>query len=190
MLLRCCSIHITIIILRYILYLVFLCPCPGLGLFMSYLLCDLFFIFIFIFIIMNHNIILLKQTHFLAYFSDIQLILFLNSENNRNKIPRKRVFRREIFPGQNRSCLWWNISYCLHVFAKMNIHPGMNSKRQGWNFIPGWKKEKNRVNTSSRYESFKRAYFFKNFWPMYSNMLSKMFELNESINLMKQKASS
>ena len=31
MLLRCCLIHITIIILRHILYLVFLCLCLGLG---------------------------------------------------------------------------------------------------------------------------------------------------------------
>ena len=44
MLLRCFLIHKTIIILRRNLYLVYLCPCLGLGLFMSYL-CNLFFIF-------------------------------------------------------------------------------------------------------------------------------------------------
>ena len=44
MLLRCCLIHITIIILRLISYLVYLCPCLDLGLLMSYL-CDLFFHF-------------------------------------------------------------------------------------------------------------------------------------------------
>ena len=59
MLLRCCVIHITIIILRDILYLVYLCPC--LGQIMLYL-CDLFFIFSFIFIVINH-ITLLKQKH-------------------------------------------------------------------------------------------------------------------------------
>ena len=35
----------------------------------------------------------------------------------------------------NHPCLWWNVSYCLHVFAEMKFHPGMNSslpKRQGW----------------------------------------------------------
>ena len=37
MLLRCCLIHITIIILKHILYLVYFCPCLVLGLFMSYL---------------------------------------------------------------------------------------------------------------------------------------------------------
>ena len=36
-LLWCCLIHITIIILRHILYLVYLCPCLRLGLFMPYL---------------------------------------------------------------------------------------------------------------------------------------------------------
>ena len=48
-----CLIHITIIMLRDILYLVYLCLCLGLGLFMSHL-CDLCFIFSFIFIIINH----------------------------------------------------------------------------------------------------------------------------------------
>ena len=43
MLLSYCLIHIAIVILRHILYLVYLCPCLGLGLFMSYL-CDVFFI--------------------------------------------------------------------------------------------------------------------------------------------------
>ena len=35
MLLSCCLIHITIIKVRHILYLVYLCPCLGLGLIMS-----------------------------------------------------------------------------------------------------------------------------------------------------------
>ena len=51
-LLRCCLIPLSIIILRYLLYLLYLCPGLDLGLFMSHL-CDLFFIFIFIFIIIN-----------------------------------------------------------------------------------------------------------------------------------------
>ena len=40
---RCCLIYITIMILRHILYLVYLCPCLGLNQFMSYL-CDSFFL--------------------------------------------------------------------------------------------------------------------------------------------------
>ena len=47
MLLRCCLIHISIVKLRYFLYLLYLCPCLDLCLFMSYL-CDLSFIFIFV----------------------------------------------------------------------------------------------------------------------------------------------
>ena len=76
MLLRCCLIHITIIILRHILYLVYFCLCLGLGLFMSYL-CDLLFIFSLIFIVINH-LTSLKQTHLLfVYFSEY-LLLFLD----------------------------------------------------------------------------------------------------------------
>ena len=61
MLLTCCLIHIIIIILGHILYLVYLCPCPGLGLFMS-CLCDLFFISSLIFIAIN-RITSFKQMH-------------------------------------------------------------------------------------------------------------------------------
>ena len=51
MLLKCCLIHLSIIILRH-LYLLYLLPCLDLGLFMLYL-CDLFFIFILTFIMDN-----------------------------------------------------------------------------------------------------------------------------------------
>ena len=71
MLLRFCLIHMTIIILRHILYLVYLAPCLGLGLFM-WCLCDLFFIFSLIFIAIN-LITSLKQMHFLEY-----ILLFLD----------------------------------------------------------------------------------------------------------------
>ena len=63
MLLRCCLIHVIIIILRPILYLVYFYPYLGLGLFMSYLR-DLVFIFSLIFIAINH-VKSLKQTHLL-----------------------------------------------------------------------------------------------------------------------------
>ena len=78
MLLRCCLIHIIIIILRHVSYLIYLCPGLGLGLglLMSYL-CDLLLIFCLIFIFINH-VTSLKQTrlafvHFLKY-----LLLFLD----------------------------------------------------------------------------------------------------------------
>ena len=59
-------IHITIVTLRFLLYLILLCSCLGHGLFMSHPF-DLFFIFSLIFIIINH-IISLKQTHLLHSF--------------------------------------------------------------------------------------------------------------------------
>ena len=61
MLLRCCLIHIPIIVMRHILYLFYFCPCLGRSLFMSYLY-DQFFIFSLIFIVINHTTSL-KQTH-------------------------------------------------------------------------------------------------------------------------------
>ena len=76
MLLRCCLIYITIFILRHILYLVYLCPCLGLGLFMSYL-CDLFFVFSLIFMVINH-IPLFKQTYLLfAHFQNISYYFWM-----------------------------------------------------------------------------------------------------------------
>ena len=53
MLLRCCLIHKSIIILRHSLYLLYFCTFLDLVLFMSDL-CDLFFIVIFIFVMINH----------------------------------------------------------------------------------------------------------------------------------------
>ena len=62
--------------LRRILYLVHLCPCPGLYPFMSYL-CNPFLTFNLIFILINH-IISLKQKHlFFVHFLEY-LILVLD----------------------------------------------------------------------------------------------------------------
>ena len=76
MLLRCCLTYKTIIILRQILYFVYLCLYLGLGLFISYL-SDLNLIYI----VIDH-ITSLKQTHlvfaqFLKY-----LLLFLDGKVN------------------------------------------------------------------------------------------------------------
>ena len=76
MLHRCGLINTTIIILRYILYLVYLGPCLGLGLSMLYP-CDLFFIFSLIFITSN-SITSLKQTHLFFAHSLEYLLLFLD----------------------------------------------------------------------------------------------------------------
>ena len=64
--LKCCLIHITIIILRYILYLVYLCP--ALGLFLSHLY-NIFFIFSLIFIVINlYNVIKRDALAFCTFF--------------------------------------------------------------------------------------------------------------------------
>ena len=54
--LRCCLIHINIIILRHFLHSLYLCPCLDLGRLMLNL-CDLFLIFIFVFIMINCRIL-------------------------------------------------------------------------------------------------------------------------------------
>ena len=74
--LRCCLIHINIIILRQILYLVYLHPCSGLGLFMSYLWI-LFFASFLIFVAINH-ITSFKQMHLFSRKFFEYLLLFLN----------------------------------------------------------------------------------------------------------------
>ena len=94
MLLRCCLIHIGIIILRLILPLVYLYPFPGLDLLMSYLY-DLFFIFSLICIDI-YSITSFKQTclffvHFLEY-----LLLFL--DENVDKQREKKFQTAEVQP--------------------------------------------------------------------------------------------
>ena len=92
---------------------------------------------------------------------------------------------------------------CLHV----KFHPGMKSslsmvkclllftrfcrdeissrdERQGWNFIPGWKKEKKTCKHFILGWNFKMSMYLISFWRMYSNMLSKVnvFEHDENMN--------
>ena len=92
----------------------------------------------------------------------------------------------KLVPEWNHPCLWWNVSYCFHVFAEMKFHPGMKDRDE----ISSWdeKKKKRLVNTSSRDEILKWACFF-NFWRMYPSMFSKfnMFEHNESMNIVKRR---
>ena len=70
----------------------------------------------------------------------------------------------------------------------MKFHPGMKDRDEISSQYA--KKEKRRVNTSSQDEILKWACFFY-FWRMYSSIFSKfsMFEQNESMNIMKHKAS-
>ena len=93
-LLRCCLIHLSIIMMKHVLYLVYL----GLSLFMSHL-CDLFSIFIFI--IINH-IISLKRYTFFRYTLKYALILL----NNMNE-------GSEYFSKGERSALGCFLSFAL-----------------------------------------------------------------------------
>ena len=76
MLLRSSLRDITIIILRPILHLVYLCPCLGLDLFMSHL-CILLLFFSLIVIVINH-ITSSKQVHLFSCTFLENLLLFLN----------------------------------------------------------------------------------------------------------------
>ena len=91
MLLRCCFIHITIIIMRHISHIVYLCPCLTLGLFVSYL-CDIFFIsasFSLPFIIYPY---LNRCTCFLYIFNNISYHFWMITKmNKRNSFPIGKV---------------------------------------------------------------------------------------------------
>ena len=77
-------IPITVIILRQILYLVYLCSFLGLSIFMLYLW-DLIFIFSPVFIVIN-NIITLKQTHlFFVHFLEYLLLFLDNNVDEESK---------------------------------------------------------------------------------------------------------
>ena len=65
------------------LYLVYLCPCLGLGLLMFYIY-DLFFIFSLIFIVINH-ITSLKQTLIFCTFLEYLLLFLDNNVDEKSK---------------------------------------------------------------------------------------------------------
>ena len=109
----------------------------------------------------------------------------MNSRVNRNffipgwhfiSVTCKRTLRRclhakfypgmTFHPGRNHPCLWWNVSYCLHIFVEMKFHPRTNSslsKRQGLNFTPGWEKEKETCKHFIPGWNFKMSMFFSFF---------------------------
>ena len=67
MLLRCCLIHISIIILRCFISLLCLCPYLNLSLFMPYLR-ESIFIFVFIFSVINYIISWIQTCFFFCFF--------------------------------------------------------------------------------------------------------------------------
>ena len=75
MLLRFCLIHKSIIILGDFLYLLYLCLCLYLGLFLSYL-CNLCFIFIFIFMMISRIILSIQTYMFFCLYFRVCPIIF------------------------------------------------------------------------------------------------------------------
>ena len=90
MLLRCCLIHVRIIIVIHFLYLLYLCPCLDLGLFMSYL-CDLFFIFIFIFIKINRIVSWIQTYLFFCLFDVSYYFWMITCMKNVNNFQMVKV---------------------------------------------------------------------------------------------------
>ena len=76
MLLQGCLIHMTFILLKRIIYVVYSCPYLGLGLFMPHLF-DLLFISSLIFTVINHITSFKQMYLFLIHFLEY-LLLFLN----------------------------------------------------------------------------------------------------------------
>ena len=75
--------HTSIIIPKQFLYTLYLCPCLGLGLFMSYPLCGLFFIFIFILLRLTYNLINRGACSFAYFLEYVLLFLDGNVEKRR-----------------------------------------------------------------------------------------------------------
>ena len=98
------------------------------------------------------------------------------------------MFTREISsPDETRSGMKSSLSIvkCLLLFTRFcQDEISSPDERQGWYFIPGWKKEKKTCKHFILGWNFKMSMFLINFWRMYSNMLSKVnvFEHNESMN--------
>ena len=64
----------------------------------------------------------------------------------------------KLVPGWNHPCLWWNVSYCLDVFAEMKFHPGMKDRDE----ISSWD-EKMKKKTCKHFIpglNFKMSMFF------------------------------
>ena len=117
MFLRCCLLHITIIIMRRILYLEHLFPRLGLVLFMSYL-CDLFFIFSISFIITNHIISSKQSNLFFAYFFEYLILIF---EDNINEQTEEFSKSKSSASGCCLAFAWFFASFSLALLIKVML---------------------------------------------------------------------
>ena len=54
--------------------------------------------------------------------------IFENTNYFYNNIYLRACLHVNIIPVSNHACLWWNVSYCLHVPAGIKFHPGMKDR--------------------------------------------------------------
>ena len=106
----------------------------------------------------------------------------------------ERVFTREISSRDEIIPVYGEMPLTVYAFLpRWNFIPvwTYSCQKQRWNFIKEWKKEKKMRKHFIRGWNSEISVFFFYFWRMYSNMLSKVnvFEHNESMNIMKHKAS-
>ena len=77
---------------------------------------------------------------------------------------------------------------CLLLFTRFcRDEISSRDERQGWDFIPGWKKEKKMCKHFIPGWNFKMSMFLINLWRMYSNMLSKVKEWGQQVKNQKRK---
>ena len=125
---------------------------------------------------------------------NICLICVLNLHENNMWLSWTRRFLRgrlhvNFIQEWNHPCLCRNVSYCLYVFAEMI---SSLSKKQGWNFIPGLKKEKKTCKHFISGSDFKMSMFFWVFEvciQIYFLHTVNMFEHHQSMNAMRHKTS-
>ena len=115
-------------LLKHILYLVYLCSCLGLGLFMSYR-CELFFIFSLIFIVID-RITSLKQTP-LVFVQILEYVL-LFWDDNLDKECKLFSSSKGSASGCCLAFAWFFAYFCLELLIKVLIK---KSALQNWVFL-------------------------------------------------------
>ena len=119
MLLRCCLIHISIITLRCFIYLLYLCPCLHLSLFMPYLR-ESVFIFVFIFIMVN-CIISWMQLSWGLFAGGISPDTLVNSIHQIHNLLLFWTFLFYINPHMSK--LWTDLVFIFKLIHAFNLPP-------------------------------------------------------------------
>ena len=104
------------------------------------------------------------------------------------KRPLDDVHTWNFIPGRNHPWVWW-MSLTVYTFLPRWNFSSLSKRRK---FHRGMKKRtKKTCKHCIPIWNFKMSMYFFNFWRIYSNMLSNVnvFQHNESVNIMKRKAS-